>query len=178
MVQPAPAGGRTLKARYERLVRSGWLIVAAVLLVSDAAGAQGLGRLFSTPEERGLLDVLRARNEVRAPSGPEQREEPARVPSRLMVNGLVTRERGPDSVWINGERVSRDEMTSEGIRVQGEAGARVRLILPRDAGSVRLKAGQKVDLATGSIRDAYEVDPGAPPSASPHSTPGTHDSGP
>ena len=90
----------------------------------------------------------------------------------------MTRERGPDSVWINGERVSRNERTSEGIRVQGEAGARVRLILPRAAGSIRLKAGQKVDLVTGSIRDAYESDPGASPSADSLSTTGIPDSGP
>ena len=157
-------------------LRNAWPLVAAVLLSSDA-GAQALGRLFSTAEERKVLDELRAGNEHRAPPDPGQ-SEPARVTSRLTVNGLVTRDRGPDSVWINGERVSRNERTSEGIRVQGEAGARVRLILPRAAGSIRLKAGQKVDLVTGSIRDAYEVGPDASPSADSLSTTGTPDSGP
>ena len=158
------------------LLRNGWPLVAAVLLSSDA-GAQTLGRLFSTAEERKVLDTLRAGNEHRAPPD-SGHGEPARVTSRLTVNGLVRRERGPDSVWINGERVSRNERTSEGIRVQREAGARVRLILPRNAGSIRLKAGQKVDLATGSIRDAYEVEPDASPSADSLSTTGTPDSGP
>jgi len=165
-----------VKGRRLMLLRKGWSLVAAILLGSDA-GAQTLGRLFSTAEERKVLDTLRAGSEHRAPPESGQ-SEPARVTSRLTVNGLVTRERGPDSVWINGERVSRNERTSEGIRVQREAGARVRLILPRDAGSIRLKAGQKVDLVTGSIRDAYEVDPGVSPSADPLSTTGPSDSGP
>ena len=165
-----------MRVRHERLVRSGWSLVVAIL-IGSGAGAQTLGRLFSTPEERELLDALRAGREHHAPPESGQ-SEPAGVTSRLTVNGLVTRARGPDSVWINGERMSRDERTGEGIQVQGEAGARVRLILPRDAGSIRLKAGQKVDLATGSIRDAYEADPGASPSADPLSNAGTHDSAP
>ena len=104
--------------------------------------------------------------------------EPAEVEFRLTVNGLVARETGPDSVWINGERVSRDERTSEGFRVQREAGARVHIILPRDEGSIRLKAGQKMDLATGAIQDAYEGASEGSPSAVAPVTVGSPDSAP
>ena len=62
------------------------------------------------------------------------------------------------SVWINGEWVSRDGKTREGIRVLGEAGGRVKILLPHGSAAIRLKAGQHVDLATGTVRDAYETD--------------------
>ena len=159
------------------LLRSGWSLVAAIVLGSDS-GAQTLGRLFSTPEERRVLDTLRKDNEHRAPPESELGTEPVRVTSRLTVNGLVMRERGPDSIWINGERVSRGERTREGIQVQGESGARVRVILPDDAGTLRLKAGQIVDLATGSIRDIEDADIRAQSNSGPQSATGTGESGP
>ena len=176
MVQPASVGPRTVSGWRRPLLRSGWPLVAAILLGSDA-GAQTLGRLFSTPGERKVLDALRKDHEQRAPPDSELRTEPARVTSRLTVNGLVIRERGPDSIWINGERVSRGERTREGFQVQGESGARVRLILPSNAGYIRLKAGQKVDLETGSIRDVEEAEfritsPPGPPSATGTGEPG------
>lgn len=121
------------------------------------AGAQDLGRLFSTPAERDRLDLVRASGEQ---AGRSDSDPGTQSTSRLSVNGLVMRERGPDSVWINGERVSRGERTREGIRGQGEAGARVRVILPRDAGILWLKAGQKIDFAPGA---AHGADPAAAP---------------
>ena len=149
-----------MRARRGLFAGVGWPLVAALLLIS-AASAQGFGRLFSTPEERRDLDTLRRKGE---PSPPETRVSP----SHLTVNGLVIRDRGPDSVWINGERVSRSGRTREGIRVQGKAkGARVHVILPHDAGSVLLKAGQNVDLETGSVRDAYEADSDSRPGPRP-----------
>ncbi len=165
---------RSPALRRKRRFRGG-LLVAVILFASDA-GAQALGRLFSTPAERGVLDALRRESAHAAPA--ETEKEPARITPLLTVNGLVGRERGPDSVWINGERVSRGESTSEGFRVRREEGARVRVILPRDEGSIRLKAGQNVDLATGSIRDAYEKEPRGASSAGPPSTIETRDSTP
>ena len=140
---------------------TGWSL-AAVVLVGLDAGAQTLGRLFSTPQERALLDELREDNKARAPLGSEVHTGQARATSRLTVNGLVTRERGPDFVWINGERVSRNETTSGGIRVQRDTGARVRLILPGDLRAIHLKAGQKMDLETGSLGSARDRDSDAP----------------
>ena len=159
-----------MRTKCRAFIRVAWTPLVVILLVSGAS-AEGLGRLFSTPQERDRLDTLRRTGEQRALSGSETRVDSPLLTSRLTVNGLVMRERGPDSVWINGERVSRGRSTREGIRAQGKAGARVHVILPHDAGSVLLKAGQKVDLTTGSIRDAYEPDLDALPASRP--LPGT-----
>ena len=134
--------------------RSAWPVLLACLLGPGAGAEDGLGRLFSTPQQRAQLDALRRRGEAPAPRGAESDEGPAQTTLRLTVNGVVERERGPGVVWINGERVSRGERTRQGIRGQGEEGGRVRLILPRDAGIVRLKAGQRIDLMTGAERKA------------------------
>ena len=139
------------------------LAAACLLIVHPDAAA--LERLFSTAQERAHLDALRRRAE-HGPSDVEgARVEPAPDSARLRVDGLVVREHGPGSVWINGEWVSRDGKTREGIRVLGEAGGRVKILLPQGSAAIRLKAGQHVDLATGAVRDAYEAE-GAVASAS------------
>ena len=167
-----------MKARRVPLARFGGLLAAACLLGAGAvAGAQGLERLFSTPEERARLDILRRSHEHRTPPAPPTQVEGAPFAPSLTVNGLVTRSSGADSVWVNGERVSRGERTQAGIRVRAAAGARVRVTLPRGAGTVRLKAGQNLDLETGVVRDAYQGDTAASATPGPPSRAGAGDSG-
>ena len=102
------------------------------------------------------------------PGGSGTQAEQVPDSARLRVDGLVVREHGPGSVWINGEWVNRDGKTREGIRVLGETGGRVKILLPHGSTAIRLKAGQHVDLATGTVRDAYETDDtGAPASGLP-----------
>ena len=141
-------------------------LVTACLLVAHPDAA-ALGRLFSTPQERAHLDAVRRSAEDGSPGGTPAEQGPDSA--RLRVDGLVVRERGPGSVWINGEWVNRDGRTREGIRVLGEAGGRVKILLPHGAAAVRLKAGQHVDLATGTVRDAYEADGPVAPASEPPS---------
>lgn len=146
-----------MRRAQRRLRYVGLSLVASCLLVAPPDAA-ALGRLFSTPQERAHLDAMRRRAEHGPPGGDEMQAEQAPDSARLRVDGLVVREHGPGSVWINGEWVSRDGQTREGIRVLGEAGGRVKILLPHGSAAVRLKAGQHVDLATGTVRDAYETD--------------------
>ena len=142
-----------MRHAHRSLRRMGLSFVAACVLAAHPDAA-ALGRLFSTPQERAHLDAMRRR----APGGNGTQEEQVPDSARLRVDGLVVREHGPGSVWINGEWVSRDGKTREGIRVLGEAGGRVKILLPHGTAAIRLKAGQHVDLATGTVRDAYETD--------------------
>ena len=140
----------------------GLSLVASCLLVASPDAA-ALGRLFSTPQERAHLDAMRRRAEHGAPGGDGTQAEQVPDSARLRVDGLVVREHGPGSVWINGEWLNRDGKTREGIRVLGEAGGRVKILLPHGTAAIRLKAGQHVDLATGKVRDAYETDDSVAP---------------
>ena len=152
-----------------RSLRCVGLSLAAACLLVAPPDAAGLGRLFSTPQERAQLDAMRRRAEHEPPGGNAMQPEQVTDSARLRVDGLVVREHGPDSVWINGEWVNRDGTTREGIRVLGEAGGRVKILLPHGTAAIRLKAGQHVDLATGTVRDAYEADDGVAPAAGPPS---------
>jgi hypothetical protein len=66
----------------------------------EAAGAEEIGKLFNTPEERARLDRLRRGEPAAAMSaeGAPARHKPA-------VTGYVQRSDGRNTVWIDGRPV-------------------------------------------------------------------------
>ena len=75
-------------------------LLAGVLLGAARAGAQELGRLFFTPDQRAALD---ARRKARVPDKPAavlQVESPT-----TRVDGAVRRAGGRSTVWVNGEAI-------------------------------------------------------------------------
>ena len=115
------------------------------------AGAQELGRLFLTPEQRSALD---ARRKARIP------DKPATVVVESPVtrlDGLVQRGRGRSTVWVNGEPVPEGTQP-EGLRVQPgrNASGRVRVDIGETENRVDLKIGQSFDRETGEIKDSLQ----------------------
>ena len=139
-------------------------LAAAGLGAAVDVQAQRLGRLFTTPEERALLDELRAEERVARPEAePEPEPKPAPEPgpprsvvSRLTINGFVRGSRGPETVWINGDLVEHGSVTREGISVESARGAdsSVRLVLPSGTGTVALRPGEQIDIRSGTVLDA------------------------
>ena len=130
----------------------------------------GAGRLFSTPEERARLDALRRRPEGRPPP-PAPPPAPSLLPARagpgagrpgLRLDGVVLRSLGRDAAWVNGERVFGGGRTREGVRILGAEGRSLRLALPDGAGTIRLRAGQRLDPVTGVVREAWQAGGGLP----------------
>ena len=116
----------------------GLCIVA--ITVATPAGAQELGRLFFTPEQRKLLDYNYAQE---APSG--------NYNNALMLNGIVQRRGGKRTAWINGvpQAVGRsDEKSPESVAVP----------LPGQHKSVKLKVGQRVLLNPAAGPDNTKPD--------------------
>lgn len=117
------------------------LTLILMLVSAGAFGADGLDRLFHTPEQRAVLDATRraAGSAVGAAAGPG-----------LEVSGLVTRSDGQRTIWMNGRsehgRIERNASRS-GVRVQ----------LPE--GAVDLKVGQVLDPATGKVQEIYRRPP-------------------
>ena len=150
--------------RTRRLAIATFGLVAG-LVAAPSLQAQSLGRLFSSPEERFQLDEIRREYEYGSPVEEETTEvaETSADPIELQltINGLVVRSSGTNSTWVNGSRVSRGESTREGIKVRDEAGGEVRITLPSGIDTVKLKPGQKIDVASGVILDAYESAPEA-----------------
>ena len=89
--------------------------------------SETLGRLFFSPEQRSQLDYNLARKTVSV-------EAPAPM---LTVNGIVQKNGGKRTVWINGAALNsgqRDELATEVIAVPGQSKL------------VKIKVGQKLRL--------------------------------
>lgn len=110
-------------------------ILAALLAGAGAAGAQDIGRLFFTPQQREDLD--RRRNTAT----PETTAAP--VESELTVNGRVTRSSGKATTWVNGVPQYDAYAGRERDRVTMDAG---------DA-AVRVRVGETLDRNRGQVHD-------------------------
>lgn len=150
------------KAKMFPLAALGTAVILGIL--PPGADAQRLGRLFSTPDERALLDELRRERQIVDPD-PQVVEVVPDVPSveQVTINGLVLRSGGPDSAWVNGRQVDGGARTRDGVRVDTSVtrGGRVKIILPSGAETIALKPGQKIDVESGVVIEAYERSSGA-----------------
>jgi hypothetical protein len=130
--------------------------VLSVLAVPALAQDASLGRLFLTPEQRVALDNAR-RNRIRAEAlAAAAVQKPKIPPARsVVINGVVKRSDGESIVWVNGRPT--DGETQDGIRVAPLAGSRSSIVVrePEKGREVRLKVGQRADLLTGRIEEAY-----------------------
>ena len=135
--------------------------LAAGLAVAPLnAEAQRLGRLFSTPEERALLDELRRERHLVSPEPQSLVEVAPEIPNleQVTIDGVVLRSSGANSAWINGRHVTGGDTTREGVRVDTSpaGGGRVKITLPSGVETIDLKPGQKIDVNSGVVVEAYE----------------------
>ena len=112
------------------------------------AGAQELGRLFMTPEQRESLD---ARRKARVPDKPAAAPTVASPTTR--VDGYVKRSGGPSTVWLNNEPLPEHAPEAPRIRAGRTGEAQVEVPLGEDGARVQMKPGQVVDRETGQVRD-------------------------
>ncbi|MGQ0657844.1 MAG: hypothetical protein ACT4NU_07085 [Chromatiales bacterium] len=137
-------------------------------LATASMQAQELGRLFMTPEEREMLERLRAAPPrppappvqpspvtVVEPPPPEEVLPPPQVPP-ITVNGVVLRSRGDGTVWVNGQNTYEGDFGDEHIRIDRPRSVAVPIDTPEHLPNVRLKPGQTYDPATNTIVDGYQ----------------------
>ncbi len=142
----------------------------ALVAFAAAGQAQDLGRLFTTPEEREMLEALR-----RQPPKPQAEAaplvaptvEPTPVAPNVTMNGLVSRSRGRGMVWVNGVTSLEGDLDAQGIAV--DVGAMRGTTLPVRIGdaplAVGLKPGQTYDTGEAQVREVYQP---APAGETPH----------
>ena len=120
----------------------------AALLGSTVAGAQALGRLFFTPEQRTALDARRKARVPDKPAAAPQAESPV-----TRVNGAVQRGGGRSTVWVNGEAIPEGAPAGSAQ----PAPSRIdpgRVTLPAGEGAQRdLRVGESLDRGSGEVRD-------------------------
>lgn len=142
------------------------LLLCLVALAPLPLQAQELGRLFLTTEQRAALD---ARRKARIPDKPAAAavvESPTTT-----VDGLVRRQDGRSTVWING-LPNPEGVQPDGARVApGRKGSPdVSITVGEGERRFELKPGQKLDRGTGEVSDvlgdgAVKVGPARKPGA-------------
>ena len=129
------------------------------LMSGIAIGAEGFGRLFTTPAERANLDYLRKTTQLPkiVPDQPVEAEveaAPVALPS-VSVEGYVKRGDGKKStVWVNNAPV-QEGSDSGGITVGKlrRDGNQVPIKMSTTGKSLSLKAGQVYDPETDSVSE-------------------------
>jgi hypothetical protein len=144
--------------------------VATVAMPAPASAAQPeqMGRLFFTPAQRSSLDVARSQR-ARAAVGTENNEQEA-APSAQTITygGLIRRDDGRTTVWLNNQAVRDTEPSGAGAVVtRVRPDGRITLQAPQSARSVDLKPGQTVELLSGTVEEGYSRRPLSEPEAKP-----------
>ena len=133
------------------------LALAAALLFPAAASAE-LGTLFTTPEERQIINANRYKSdETRSrPVEPEQQVDKMPIRQLVMqevthaytVSGITLSSEGPHWVWINSTRYQDGAILEQGGRVKVLDGDEVRLrITAPDGRSYYAKSGETVEIS-------------------------------
>jgi hypothetical protein len=119
--------------------------------------ADSVGRLFFTPAQRARLDTRRAEalaNANRPPAPPVATAPKALPPQVVTLNGVVRRNDGTTTVWVNGRPVN-ERFHEADITTGSIARESVALDLASSRRRVRLKVGQSVEATSGVIEEGY-----------------------
>jgi len=129
--------------------------------------ADKLGRLFTTPQQRAMLDQT-LRTEARSGQQKNATTKTTATVQQLKLNGTLLGSNGRRHVWINGSLLTGHRAPG-GARIRILDSGHVRLRLPATGRSRIIKPGQLVDIASGRIAEAYLQTAAHPPPGD-HST--------
>lgn len=123
-----------------------------------AAGDADLGRLFFSAAERAGFDAYRAEAarppavEVELPAAAAVATDAAQVvappPPSLKINGIVSRSRGPATVWLNGVAQDPRQARVPGVKNLGVTRDAVVIQFEGAQPVQRLRAGETFDPET------------------------------
>lgn len=132
-------------------MRAALALAVLLALAPVAAGAQELGRLFFTPDQRAALDARRKARVPDKPAATPQAEEPT-----TRVDGVVRRSGGKSTVWINSEPVA-DDPRRAGAH-PGDKSDSVSVPVGESAQRYDLRVGETLDRGSGEVRDVVGKD--------------------
>lgn len=154
------------------MTRAVVLIVLAGLqgMAGPSCAAEPLGRLFFTPVQRAQLDTARSqKSRATLPSN----EEAAPLPETITYSGMVRRNDGKSTIWLN-NRAINDRQPTEGVPAVGRVRPDGRIVLdaPQGGSKTELKVGQSLEIVSGTIEEPYARRATAPKPASSESAAG------
>jgi len=132
------------------------VLLFALCAVAEAGGAAELqGRLFFTPAQRTQLEAARAQKDRQQPPTQGEVAAPPPAPEIVIYSGIVRRNDGKTTVWLNDRPISDRKAAAEagiaGIRTDGA----ITLKPAQSDRSVSLKVGQQLDIVSGVIEEPY-----------------------
>ena len=130
------------------------------------AASDGFGRLFTTPEERRNLQVLRYSEPeieevieiiVEVDEVAEDKIEPRDIDG-ITLNGIVYRKGGKSTAWLNGSNSYEGSLTSEYFRINtGDINSKkVSVTVPEASLEFDLKVGQTYEPNNDRLLDLVE----------------------
>ena len=179
------------RSAFRPTIAAHLLVLLTLLLPRLAPAEDGLGLLFNTEIVRAQLDAARRDAKLPPPpvadvpepepSEPEPElpepvvEAPPPPPQDLVVNGVVRRARGPETVWVNGEATTGGPLLSAdaAVSLPSDSGTQV-LLEDAEGQAMRLLPGQAVNTASLRPQEAYltpATDEAAAPTTSPAAKP-------
>jgi len=124
------------------------------------AYAANLGRLFTTPEERAVLDAGRP-PKISDPTTKGKdpiKSGPLEPPLYITFNGLMTRSQEPAIVWINGSKINGSNKVQQGFIVEIDKmyGITVPIFLSKARQRCFLKPGQTLNTRDKRVQEKFE----------------------
>lgn len=155
------------------------LSIALLSLQSQAEtsteNAQQLGRLFSQPNERKNLNVIRQNQKLKTTTAADAQQAaplveaiPQELPDPIFLQGYVKRNDGTaNTLWINGQavqenskvdRVEIGKLNQKGFSKKGKSTEGVDVKIPANGKQIRLKAGQMYEPENNKIYEMQVVE--------------------
>ena len=131
------------------------------------------GRLFSKPNERSNLNILRQNQKLKPIGTPEVQPEvelnaePAAPTEPITLQGYVKRSDGTSTLWINNQAVQENStvdnvkigrLNKRGFSKKGASTEGVDVKIPASGKHIRLKAGQMYEPESNQIVELQVVE--------------------
>ena len=136
---------------------------------------QQLGRLFSKPNERSNLNVIRQNQKLKTITPADAQQSavmteavPIELPDPITLQGYVKRNDGAaNTLWINGQAVQENssvdhvkigKLNQKGFSKKGASTEGVDVKIPANGKQIRLKAGQMYEPESNKVYELQVVE--------------------
>jgi hypothetical protein len=149
------------------------VLISLFALQVQAEPNSEFGRLFSKPNERSNLNILRQNQKLKPISAPEAQPEtilnvePAAQTEPITLQGYVKRSDGTSTLWINNQAVQENSavnnvkigrLNKRGFSQKGASTEGVDVKIPASDKHIRLKAGQMYEPESNQIVEMQLVE--------------------
>lgn len=141
--------------------------LTTLLLVSLSLECGAFGALFTTPQQREMLDQQRAQGNMlsaESKTTPQPQLSPgagSTTEQKVFFNGYVIRKSGPNTAWANQKKleIGNDKKLQSGIsaKLSDIKGTSVPIKTSAISNSTRLQPGQFLNKTTGEITEGYHL---------------------